>query len=143
MNPQPNSLQPQHRRSSANLGNRHLDMDRRHPRLPILDDGGTNPRMGKSLVVDALHTKTMAMGNLRNVYAASELSITPKTQSSKIEALKEIIRAWGLNPEEVLTREAMCTPHRTIVDPQELENKQIKILCNALKAEMKKELRLT
>jgi len=34
-------------------------------------------------------------------------------------------------------------PHRTIVSPEELENKQIKILCNALKTEMKKELRLT
>ena len=49
----------------------------------------------------------------------------------------------GLNPEEVLTKEAMFKPHRTIIDPQELENKQIKLLCNALKTEMKKELRLT
>jgi len=80
---------------------------------------------------------------LRNIYAASGLSIKPKTQISKIEALKEIIRAWGLNPEEILTREAMSTPHRTIVSPEELENKQIKILCNALKTEMKKELRPT
>lgn len=31
---------------------------------------------------------------LRNIYAASDLSIRPKTQLSKIEALKEIIRAW-------------------------------------------------
>ena len=77
---------------------------------------------------------------LRNIYAASGLSITPKTQTSKIDALKEIIRAWGLNPEEVLTREAMSTPHRTIIGPQYLENNQMKILCNALKAEMKKEL---
>ncbi|MDI6848133.1 MAG: hypothetical protein QMD23_08475, partial [Candidatus Bathyarchaeia archaeon] len=80
---------------------------------------------------------------LRNIYAASGLSIRPKTQISKIEALKEIIRAWGLNPEEILTREAMSIPHRTIVGHEELENKQIKILCNALKAEMKKELRPT
>jgi len=94
--------------------------------------------------IDVYHDIQMnGIDYLRNVYAASGLSITPKTQSSKIEALKEIIRAWGLNPEEVLTRETMCTPHRTIVDPQELENKQITILCNALKAEMKKELRPT
>jgi len=32
---------------------------------------------------------------LRNVYAASGLSIRPKTRLSRIEALKEIIRAWG------------------------------------------------
>jgi len=94
--------------------------------------------------IDVYHDIQMnGIDYLRNVYAASGLSITPKTQSSKIEALKEIIRAWGLNPEEVLTRETMCTPHRTIVDPQEHENKQITILCNALKAEMKKELRPT
>jgi site-specific recombinase XerD len=80
---------------------------------------------------------------LRNIYAASGLSIKPKTQISKIEALKEIIRAWGLNPEEILTREAMSLPHRTIASPEELENKQIKILCNALKTEIKKELILT
>jgi site-specific recombinase XerD len=80
---------------------------------------------------------------LRNIYAASGLSIRPKTQISKIEALKEIIRAWGLNPEEILTKEAMSTPHRTIIGHEELESKQIKILCNALKAEIKKELRPT
>ena len=79
---------------------------------------------------------------LRNIYTASGLSITPKTQISKIEALKEIIRAWGLNPEEILTTEAMSTPHRTIV-AFEQENKQIKILCNALKTEIKKELKPT
>jgi hypothetical protein len=34
----------------------------------------------------------------------------------------------------------MSLPHRTIASPEELENKQIKILCNALKTEIKKEL---
>ena len=77
---------------------------------------------------------------LRNIYAASGLSISPKTQTSKIDALKEIIRAWGLNPEEILTREAMTTPHRTVINQQDLEKNQMKILCNALKTEMKKEL---
>ena len=90
--------------------------------------------------IDVYHDIQMkGIDYLRNIYAASGLSITPKTQTSKIDALKEIIRAWGLNPEEVLTREAMSTPHRTIIG-QDLENKQMKILCNALKAEMKKEL---
>ena len=80
---------------------------------------------------------------LRNIYAASGLSIRPKTETSKIEALKEIIRAWGLDPEKILTREAMSTPHRILVSPEEIENKQIRILCNALKTEIKKELTLT
>jgi len=32
---------------------------------------------------------------LRTIYAASGLSVRPKTKVSKVEALKEIIRAWG------------------------------------------------
>ena len=91
--------------------------------------------------IDTYHDiKMKGIEFLRNIYAASGLSIRPKTQISKIEALKEIIRALGLNPEEILTKEAMSTPHRTIISSEEVENKQIKILCNALKAEMKKEL---
>lgn len=34
----------------------------------------------------------------RNIYAASALSIKPKNKLSKIDVLKEIIRAWGMNP---------------------------------------------
>jgi site-specific recombinase XerD len=91
--------------------------------------------------IDVYHDIQMkGIDYLRNIYAASGLSIAPKTQTSKIDALKEIIRAWGLNPEEILTREAMTTPHRTVIGQQDLENNQMKILCNALKSEMKKEL---
>ncbi|MCJ7614426.1 hypothetical protein MUO71_06675, partial [Candidatus Bathyarchaeota archaeon] len=91
--------------------------------------------------IDVYHDIQMnGIEYLRNVYRASGLAITPKTQNSKIEALKEIIRAWGLNPEEILTRKAMSKPHRTILVPQDLENNQIKILCDALKTEIKKEL---
>jgi hypothetical protein len=46
---------------------------------------------------------------LRSAYAASGLAIKPKTRVSKIEALKEIIRAWGLNSEQILTKEALST----------------------------------
>lgn len=37
---------------------------------------------------------------LRNIYTASGLFIRPKTCISKIDALKQIIRAWGLDPEK-------------------------------------------
>ena len=53
---------------------------------------------------------------LRNIYIASGLSIRPKTRTSKIDALKGIIRAWGLNPEEILTKQAFAEPHITVVD---------------------------
>ena len=50
---------------------------------------------------------------LRSIYQASGLSIRPKTTAGKIETLKEILRAWGLNPEEILSRQALTTPYQT------------------------------
>jgi hypothetical protein len=87
--------------------------------------------------IDVYHDIQMkGMDYLRNIYSSSGLSIKPKTPTSKIDALKEIIRAWGLNPEEILTREAMSKPNRTVVSPPEFENRELKILCNALKEAM-------
>ncbi len=77
---------------------------------------------------------------LRNVYASSGLSIRPKTQLSRIDALKEIIRAWGMEPERILTREALTQPHRAYIYPAENEETQIQALSNALKEMMRKEL---
>jgi len=77
---------------------------------------------------------------LRNVYIASGLSIRPKTRLSKIEALKEIIRAWGMNPEEILTKEALSRPHRAYTQPQQREEEQVKAVRLALKEMMRKEL---
>lgn len=77
---------------------------------------------------------------LRNVYAASSLSIKPKTQLSKISALKEIIRAWGMNPEEILTKRALTTPHRTYADTSTREADAVTELRKALKETMRREL---
>jgi hypothetical protein len=94
--------------------------------------------------IDIYHVVQMnTIEYLHNVYGASGLAITPNMQTSKIDALKEIISAWGLNPEEDLTRKAISKPHRTTVAPQDLENNQIKIICDALKTEIKRELRST
>jgi len=78
---------------------------------------------------------------LRGIYIASGLSIKPKTRVSKIDALKEIIRAWGLNPEEILTRQALTEPHRTVIDRSQVEESQIHQLSIALKQQLLKELR--
>jgi len=77
---------------------------------------------------------------LRGIYISSGLSIRPKTKFSKIDALKEIIRAWGMNPEELLTKRALVTPHRTVVSPQNAEQNQIIELSEALRDIMRKEL---
>ena len=78
---------------------------------------------------------------LRGIYVAAGLSIKPRTKISKIDALKEIIHAWGLNPEEILTRQALAEPHRTIIDRSQIEQSQLHQLSIALKQQMLKEIR--
>lgn len=77
------------------------------------------------------------------MYIAWGLAIRPKTSFTKIDALKEIIRAWGLNPEELLTKQALATPHRTVTTTQETEQQQIQELSNILKNIMKNEIQPT
>jgi integrase len=78
---------------------------------------------------------------LRGIYAASGLSIQAKTKVSKIDALKEIIRAWGLNPEEILTKEASASANATVIGQDRFEDNQIRQLSVALKHQMLKEIR--
>jgi hypothetical protein len=78
---------------------------------------------------------------LRGIYSASALSIRPKTRVSKIDALKEIIRAWGLNPDEILTKDALTRPNATIISRDQLEERQLHQLSVALKNEVLKEIR--
>lgn len=76
---------------------------------------------------------------LRNIYAASGLSIRPKTRLSKIETLKEIIRAWGMDPDQILTKEAMLQPYRTIISNNQTDS-EVQTLSTALKDMMRREL---
>jgi integrase len=75
---------------------------------------------------------------IRNLYASSGLSIRPKTTISKIERLKMFAESLGLNPDEVLSRDALAMPHRTVVDP---EQRKIEVLNQALKQAILQELR--
>jgi len=63
-----------------------------------------------------------------------------KTQVSKVDALKETIRAWGLNPEEVLTRDSLSQPHRTAIDPSRPVEAQITQLTTVLNQQTIKEI---
>ena len=76
---------------------------------------------------------------LRNIYAGSGLSIKPKTRVSKVDALKGIIRAWGLNPEQILTREALTKGAAVYTSPNDLENQQLATLNQALKQLIRQE----
>ena len=75
---------------------------------------------------------------LRNLYASSGLSIRPKTTLSKIDRLKTFAESLGLNPDEVLSKDALIMPHRTVIDP---EQRTIEVLNKALKQEIIKELK--
>jgi site-specific recombinase XerD len=91
--------------------------------------------------VDTYHDiQSLGVDKLRNIYASAGLSIRPKTKTNKIELIKEYVRALGVNPEEVLTREALSQPARTYATPQDVEDYQLKILSQALKEALKREL---
>lgn len=84
--------------------------------------------------VDTYHdVQSLGVEKLRNIYAGSGLSIKPKTRVSKIDALKEIIRAWGLNPEQLLTREALMQGATTIIGAENRMNHDLLVLSRTLK----------
>ncbi len=74
---------------------------------------------------------------MRNLYTQSGLTIRPKTKLSHIQQLKMMIEAWGMNPNEILSKDALASPHRTIM---EAEERQLTTLNQALKQAIIKEL---
>lgn len=78
---------------------------------------------------------------LRNIYIGSGLSIKPKTKASRLEILKQMVSAWGMDPDKVLVRGAFAEPHRVFVSPQDREDSQMEMLCKALVEKMRKELK--
>ena len=50
---------------------------------------------------------------LRGIYLTAGISIRPKIKLDKIQTLKEIMRAWGLNPEEILNRNVLNQSNST------------------------------
>ena len=90
--------------------------------------------------VDTYHDiQSLGIDTLRNAYTASGLAIRRKTQVSKVEALKEIIRAWGMNPEQLLTRDALAEGAATHKSQEDFENHQLSILGSQLKQLIRQE----
>jgi hypothetical protein len=75
-----------------------------------------------------------------NIYSSAGLSIKPRSAVTKIDMLKEMIRAWGLEPEKILTRETPAEPHRAYASSEEREQEEMRLLGFALKDSLKKEL---
>src|SRR5207249_10877188 len=72
--------------------------------------------------------QSVGIEKLRQEYAASWLSIKPQTKISKLDTIKEIIRAIGEDPEKLFTREALTEQAITNLTPEEYGNHHIKIL---------------
>jgi site-specific recombinase XerD len=90
--------------------------------------------------VDTYHDiQSLGIDKLRNVYASSGLTIKQKTQISKIDTVKEMIRALGMNPEQLLTRDALSDGAITCKNKDDYENHQMQILSNQLKQLIRQE----
>jgi hypothetical protein len=82
--------------------------------------------------------QSLGIETLRNLYASAGLAIRPKTQANRIEQLKEIIRAWGGNPEEILSKDALLRGNHTETTDQ-VQNHQLSILAENLRQIIRKE----
>jgi hypothetical protein len=83
--------------------------------------------------------QSIGIDKLRAIYSAAGLAIRPKAQVSKVDALKEIIRAWGMNPEQLLAKEALIQGNITMKTQADFENHQLTVLANELKLLIKQE----
>jgi site-specific recombinase XerD len=81
--------------------------------------------------VDTYHDiQSVGVDKLRSVYATSGLAIRPKTHVNKIEAVKEMIRALGMNPEQVLAKDVLV---QGAITTQDGEDRQLAVLRRQLK----------
>jgi hypothetical protein len=71
---------------------------------------------------------TNQIEHIRNIYATSGLSIRPRTELNKIETIKALAITFGLDPNVILSKEALQKPHRTIIDGTQQETDPAKIL---------------
>lgn len=89
--------------------------------------------------VDTYHDiQSVGIDKLRNIYAAAGLAIRQKTQVSKLETIKEMIRALGENPEQLLSREALMQGATT--QKENITDFQIGFLRSQLRELMKEEI---
>jgi site-specific recombinase XerD len=83
--------------------------------------------------------QSLGIETLRNLYSSAGIAIRPKTATNRIEQLKEIIRAWGENPEEILTKDALIRGNITQSEEQ-AQMHQLSLLAEQLKDVVKREI---
>jgi hypothetical protein len=75
---------------------------------------------------------------LRAEYAKAGLSLKPKAETTKMAIVREFLKSMGLNPEEILSKEAQELPHRTVITHDSLsEQDQINLMLRALMQKLK------
>jgi hypothetical protein len=79
--------------------------------------------------------QSLGIETLRNLYVSAGISIRPKTAINRIDQLREIIRAWGENPEEILSKDALIRGNQTVT-----EGHQVQLLTTELKELVKREM---
>lgn len=77
---------------------------------------------------------------LRGIYSNSGLSIIPKPQPSPVEALRAFARGHGLTPDEAGRLLASSEPHRIFATQQERDEHEVKVLSQAIKELIKREI---
>lgn len=77
--------------------------------------------------------QSLGIENLRNIYAAASLEIRPKTTASKMKAVKEMIRAYGVDPDQILTREALAEAAITYKTPEERQAYNLQVWTRELR----------
>lgn len=105
---------------------------------PRQSETGVPDFIGASL--DIANSLGLGTIPIRSVCASAGLSIKPRSSVTKIDMLKEMMRAWGLQPEKILTREALAEPHRTYASPEEREKEEMRALGMALRDSLKKDV---
>jgi hypothetical protein len=87
--------------------------------------------------VDIYHDiQSLGTYRMRAIYAAPGLALRKKTQISKLDTIKEMIRALGENPEQLLSREALSMGNISAVG--DIENHQLSVLTMQLRDILRK-----
>jgi hypothetical protein len=80
--------------------------------------------------------QSLGIDRMRSIYAAAGLAIRKKTQVSKLDTIKEMMRALGENPEQYLSREALSMGNVTTIG--DIENHQLSVLSLQLRDILRK-----
>jgi hypothetical protein len=84
--------------------------------------------------------QSLGFDKLRSLYASYGLTIKQKTQRTKLDTIKEMIRALGENPEQILAKDALVRGN--ITRQENSDERQLGVLREQLRQLIKDEASL-